>query len=74
MGNKNRVSRHGLLVIDGAGSDGGGRGKRLHAGFVQMTLRVPLGYRNHIKRWALDRNLTMSELVVMELKPPDRTP
>jgi hypothetical protein len=63
-------SRSGSLPPGGSGNDRGpksGRGQDV----VQMTLRVPLRYRCNFKRWALDRNQTMSDLLLQELQPPD---
>lgn len=52
----------------------GGRRRRLPRDWVEMTTRAPLEFRNAVKVWAIDRDITMSEVVVEDLKPPGYKP
>lgn len=47
-----------------------GRGKPLRPTSVALTVRVPLAFRLALRRWAFEENLTMSQLVQRELRPP----
>jgi hypothetical protein len=51
----------------------GGRGKPQRPAMVELTVRVPLVYRLALRRWAFEENVTMSELVQRELRPPSRS-
>ncbi len=51
----------------------GGRGKPLRPTPVELTVRVPLAFRLALRRWAFDENLTMSQLIQRELRPPSKS-
>jgi hypothetical protein len=56
-------------IIEG----GGGGRKPLRPTPVELTVRVPLAFRIALRRWAFDENLTMSQLIQRELRPPSKS-
>jgi len=51
----------------------GGRGKPQRAAPVALTVRVSFAYRLALRRWAFEENITMSQLIQRESRPPSNS-